>query len=263
MTFQLSQATSNVRRWQLTTFFLAHRTSVVNMHMLPWIWPEPWMEWSYWRIALLRLAGRALFYTLLNIFVNPRPQHMRTIPGTFFMRTIPGWLSCNSVRIFWTSFWGCIPHNKGAFTWTTQCALHTHPIRFVAFTWNGFQVDAHSLHIGFNPPPEVVWKRIKRLFMIHARLRLPWDRVGLGWLGLWHVFCCNFQFCSCSAVGEERDFFSEGQEALIVQHGKLTYRIVIISLCYLFRRINASRCATRATKAPEQPSNIVLLSWCR
>ena len=45
------------------------------------------------------------------------------------------------------------------------------------------------------------------LFMIYARLRLPWDLWLALWFCLWHVLYCYFLFCSWSDIGEQRGLF--------------------------------------------------------
>ena len=59
---------------------------------------------------------------------------------------------------------------KGAFTWTLQSGLNAHSIRFASVHMNPLLLDANSMRIAFNPPPEVDWK------WIGSELSLvPWD----------------------------------------------------------------------------------------
>ena len=44
---------------------------------------------------------------------------------------------------------------KGAFTWTLQSGLNAHSIRFASVHMNPLLLDANSMRIAFNPPPEV------------------------------------------------------------------------------------------------------------
>ena len=44
---------------------------------------------------------------------------------------------------------------KGAFTWTLQSGLNAHSIRFISVHMNPLLLDANSMRIAFNPPPEV------------------------------------------------------------------------------------------------------------
>ena len=94
------------------------------------------------------------------------------------------------------------------------------------------------------------------IFVIHARLRLPWDLIGLA---CGACFVVTFSSALVTMLGKR--FFSGGREALYCTLNH--HYIAIVLLCYLFRRINAVRGATRSTKASEQPSNIVLVSWYR
>ena len=67
--------------------------------------------------------------------------------------------------------------------------------------------DAHHVQSTLGGGLEVDSNWIALLFMIHARLCLPWDFWLACWLGLWHVL---YRFYSCSNVGEERGLFYDG-----------------------------------------------------
>ena len=81
-----------------------------------------------------------------------------------------------------------------------MCALNALPFLFVVSA-------SKSMCIGFNPPLKVVWKRIKRDCIDIRDSRKVTPTMRSHWLGLWRVFCCNFQFCSCNDVGEEVFFW--------------------------------------------------------
>ena len=50
--------------------------------------------------------------------------------------------------------------SKGAFTWTPRSESNAHSIQFVSVHMNLLKFDALRMHVAFNPPYEVVWKRI-------------------------------------------------------------------------------------------------------
>ena len=69
-----------------------------------------------------------------------------------------------------------------------------------------------------NPPQEVDWKQIEtgnaysswstQSYTYHEIFGLL---VGLACCGLWHIYI-SILLCSCSNVGEEKGFFSDGCE---------------------------------------------------
>ena len=132
-----------------------------------------------------------------------------------------------------------------ALTW---CASDANPIE--STSWGG--LDAHS-------------NRIALLFMIHTRLRLPWDR-WLGWLyslaWLMARVYGSFSFCSCSNVGEEIGLFVDGQVEwysmvkLKAQWFCCIYGLQYLNLMYYSR---PARCASGGSL--RTAFQLVLVSW--
>lgn len=90
--------------------------------------------------------------------------------------------------------------------WAPRCTSNAHSIWINCVHMNALYFNAH---------PKKIWctsiestytgghsHRIVLLFMIHVRIRLPWDCWLALWLGLWHVLYCSFLFCSCGDVVE-------------------------------------------------------------
>ena len=62
---------------------------------------------------------------------------------------------CKFINLLLLASEGCFYWTKGAFTWTLQSGLNAHSIRFVSVHMNLLLLDANSMRIAFNPPPEV------------------------------------------------------------------------------------------------------------
>ena len=129
---------------------------------------------------------------------------------------------------------------KGAFTWAPWCASNVHPIWISCVHMNAHWLDAHPMRIGCKSDRIHLLRwhsnRITLIFMIHARLRLLWDR-WLGWLyslaWLMARVYCSFLFYSCSNIREEKVLVC-WWPSRVVQHGKIKSIMVPLSTVLKF-----------------------------
>ena len=91
---------------------------------------------------------------------------------------------------------------KGPFTWTSWCALNVHPIRFEHSHESDLKSYAHRMCTAFNPPREVVWKRIQTGLYYYSWFKRGYachEIFGL-LVGLACGVCDIASFCSALAM---------------------------------------------------------------
>ena len=142
----------------------------------------------------------------------------------------------------------CIAHRMHI---QSGLSVHMNP------TWNPMRIECAlcSIHLG-----SWFWSGLKILIMSYVRLRPPWDLWPALWLGFWCAWYCFFLFCSCNDVGEERGLFSDGREEWYRMINRNHDGSIVPQLLWC---ITAGHSATWAGQVSEEPSSIVLVSWCR